>query len=128
MRAATFSKRVPPAFHSVRRPQRLVVMLAIAAVIAVRITVPFVSVFESAATTFPVAVVEVFPVVARPDPASTRIRRPGPIAAMPSVAPSYGVPVTINPHEFRPWTWRKYGNHARRWRRTNPDSDRHLRV
>ena len=103
-------------------------MFAITIMVAVTIAIPFVPVFKAASISFPITVIESLTVMARPDPPSALIRRPGPITPMPSVTPAHGIPITFNPYEFRSRTWGKNVNHARSGRRTNSDTDRDLRA
>jgi hypothetical protein len=42
--------------------------------------------------------------VMRCHPASSWIRWPSPIAFMPSVAPTHGIPVTLDPYKLRAWS------------------------
>ena len=105
-----------------------IVVLLIAAVIAFMIVVPFMTVFNAAMSTVPIAVVETFSVVARPDPTCTFIRRPAPIAFMPAIVPFDGIPVAANPDEFGSGLRGDDSDNARRGRRANTDTNRDLRA
>jgi hypothetical protein len=53
----------------------------------------------------------------RPNPASSLVRRSSPIASMPLVMSSYGVPVAFDPYELRIRPYRLNQDHASRgWR------------
>jgi hypothetical protein len=106
---------------------RLFAILAIAiAIPAVTVPIPVVPVFEAAAISFPIAVVEALTIVTRSYPSSTVVGWSSPIAAMPPVVSSHGIPVTINPHKFRSRLRGKNSHHVRpRWR-TDADTDRYL--
>jgi hypothetical protein len=85
------------------------------------VMVPMVVMLEMAAIAVPVACVIPAAFMARTDPAGSRVWRARPIAPMPSVMPSVGIPVAVNPDKLRPRTWRKHANHA--WGRWRPDAD-----
>jgi hypothetical protein len=106
----------------------VVIVVAIAITIAVTIVIPIVAVFKPAVITFPVAVIKPSTIVARTDPTRACIRRTCPIACVPAIMPAHWVPVTIDPDESRSWTRGMYVNDARRWWRTDPDTNTHLSV
>jgi hypothetical protein len=105
----------------------LFAMLAIAiAISTVAVPIPFVPVFEAAAISFPITAVKALAIVTRSDPSSTLIGWTSPVATMPPVMSSHGIPVTIHPHKFRPRLIGNNSHHARpRWR-TDSDTDRYL--
>jgi len=106
----------------------VIVVVLVPAVIAFVIVVLFVTVFNAAMFTFPIAVVEAFSVVARADPASTFIGWPAPIAFMPAIVTSGGIPVAADPNEFGPGLCRDDGDNTWFGWRTNTDPNRYLRV
>src|SRR5215469_11524786 len=93
--------------------------------VAVLIVIPVVIVFNAAALPLPVSRVISFAVVVRCDPVSSFVGWPCPIAFMPFVMLSDGIPITLYPRES--WFWH-CGNdrHARRRWRSNGDSDGNL--
>ena len=104
----------------------VLIMVAIAIVVVVAIAIPVVAVFKAATITFPVTIIESFAIVTGANPASARVRRPGPITPMPAVMASDGIPVAIDPHKF--WTGlnRMFVIGARRRRSANPYANGHL--
>jgi hypothetical protein len=107
----------------------VMLIVAIAVVISeitVVVAVPAVIVAHPAAFTFPVALVEALPIMMRLHPASAFIWRAAPIALMPLVVVSHGIPIALNPNELRSGAVRHNTHHARRWRRANSDSNRNL--
>src|SRR5438132_9736504 len=82
-------------------------------------------VLHPAALTLPVAVIEALSIVARSHPASGRVYRAAPIAVMPLIVVTYGIPVAVHPGEFRTRTSRENANDSR-WRRADSDSDGNL--
>jgi len=106
----------------------MIVVVLVPAVIAFVIVVPFVTVFNAAMFTFPIAVVEAFSVVARADPASTFIGWPAPIAFMPAIVTSGGIPVAADPDESGSGLRGDNGDNARLGRSANADANRDLRV
>jgi hypothetical protein len=106
----------------------VIVVVLVPAVIAFVIVVPFMTVFNAAMFTFPVAVVEAFSVVARADPASTFIGWLAPIAFMPAIVTSGGIPVAADPDESGSGLHGDDGDNARLGRSANADANRDLRV
>jgi hypothetical protein len=94
--------------------------------IAVMIVVPAVIVFKPAMRPVPVTCVELGSVVARSHPASALVRRPRPVAFMPSVMATHRIPVAVYPRIIRTRGHRPYAKHARSGRRANSDSNRNL--
>src|SRR6516164_499417 len=85
--------------------------------VTVSAMIPVVVVFDTAAFSLPVARIIPFAVVVRCHPMRSLVRRSSPIAFMPFVVFSQGIPVTLYPCE--PWLrhWGDNGNYAgRRWR------------
>jgi hypothetical protein len=106
----------------------MIVVIVIAAVIAFMIVIPFMVVLDAAMFAFPIAVVEAFSVVARADPASTFIGWPAPIAFMPAIVTSDGIPVAADPDESGSGLRGHDGDNARFGRSANADANRDLRV
>jgi hypothetical protein len=104
----------------------IVAIAVVIAEIAVMVMVRAVIVFHPTVFAFPIAVVEPLSVMVRPHPASAFIWRAAPIALMPLVVVSHGIPIALDPNELRSRTVRHNTHHARRWRRANSDSNRNL--
>lgn len=104
----------------------IVVVVTPAVAIAIPVVIPTVIVLKPAAIPIPVPAVELAAFIARPHPRDARIRRPGPIPAMPVVAPSHGIPVAVHPIIVRTRCYRPDAHDSRPWRRTDPDSHSHL--
>ena len=100
----------------------IAVMIAIAEV-AVVVTVPAVVVLDAAVVSVPVARKKLLSVVMRPYPTSARIGRPGPVAVVPFIVISNGIPISFDPNEFGSRPRRDHMNYPRSWRRTNSDPD-----
>ena len=93
------------------------VVLAVSIMIAFTIAIPFVTMFDSTARAFPVAMVEPLAIMAWSDPASALIRRQSPVTFVPAVMMASGVPISVNPNISGPglrrnfvydvpWRWR----------------------
>ena len=67
-------------------------------------------------------------IVARRHPSRFRIWLSSPITFMPVVMSSRGVPVSVDPHELRIWSWRMNVNHSWRRRSANIDSNVDFRA
>jgi hypothetical protein len=104
----------------------IVAIAVVIAEIAVVVVVGAVIVFHPAVFAFPIAVVEPLSVMMRPHPASAFIWRAAPIALMPLIVVSHRIPIALDPNELRSGTVWHNTHHARRWRRTNSDSNRNL--
>ena len=99
------------------------IMIVPTAAVSVVVSVPVVIVFKPAAIALPIANKIPILVIVRPNPASARIRRHRPITRVPSVVPSLRIPIALYPHKLGTRTRWKHGDHARRWRRSDLDSD-----
>src|SRR5580704_3872690 len=95
-------------------------------IIAVMIAVPAMVVLAAAVFSVPVAGVKAFAVMTMAYPARTLVGRPCPIALMPPITTSYGIPVTAYPDITWPGAYRLDSYHSRRWGRPDPDSDSDL--
>jgi hypothetical protein len=102
------------------------VVAGVAAVVSLVTAVPAVVVLDAAVLAFPIAGEEALTVVTRAYPASALIGRASPIAAMPAIVATYGIPVAIDPEEPGAGADGTNGNDARRGRGTDYDSDRNL--
>lgn len=98
----------------------------VAAVVALVVVVPVVVVFDAAVLAFPIAAVEALTIVTRAYPASALVGRASPIAAMPTIVATYGIPVAVDPEELRAGADGANSNDAGRGRGTDYDSDRNL--
>ena len=106
----------------------MIVVVLVPTVVAFVIVIPFMVVLDAAMFTFPIAVVEAFSVVARADPASTFIGWPAPIAFMPAIVTSGGIPVAADPDESGFGLRGDDGHNTRLGRSANADANRDLRV
>ena len=98
----------------------------VAAVISLMIVVPAVVVFDAAVLAFPIADEEALTVVMRAYPASALVGRASPIAAMPSIAVAYRIPVAVYPAELGTRADGANGKDPGRRRGSDYDSDRNL--
>jgi hypothetical protein len=99
----------------------MVVVIAIPVAVPVPVPIPMVIVLEAAMIPLPIPYKELAAVMMRRNPTGAHIRRPCPVPCVPSVVPSYGIPIAFDPDEFRARGRRKNQNGARRRRR--PDID-----
>ena len=81
----------------------MVPLMVVTMEIAVVATVPVMFMLSPAAISVPIARKITLPVVMRYDPASSLVWRPSPIAFMPLVVPSQGIPISFHPDEIRIW-------------------------
>jgi len=93
--------------------------------IPVSIPVPVMVMLPPAAISVPVTGKVSFTIMMRSYPVSTDIRRTRPIALVPFVMTSHRIPIALDPDEVGARTHR-HGNHSRRRRSSDPDSNRHL--
>jgi hypothetical protein len=94
--------------------------------IAVFMVIPTMVVFDASMLAFPVSCVVHAAFIMRNDPVGSRIWRPCPIAGMPSIGSSDGIPVSVNPKELRPRSYGYNANDTRRGRWANLDPYRNL--
>jgi hypothetical protein len=104
------------------------VSVVVPVMVSFAVAVPVMIVFNTAAISFPVTHKETFAVVVRRNPASSLVRWSTPIAFMPLVMLSCGIPITFHPHEIRSRPFWEHPNHPDwRWR-PNCNSNGNLRV
>jgi hypothetical protein len=96
----------------------MLAVLAIAVMIAFPIVIPFMTMLKAPAVAVPVAVVIESALEAWTDPAGAEIGSTSPVALVPTIMPSDGIPVAFNPD--------KIGARRRRW--LNDDSRRRGRT
>src|SRR5579871_1213958 len=104
----------------------LSVVFAPAIAVALPVMIPVVVVLEASARTAPVATVVAALLIVWGDPDRANIRRPRPVASMPVVMTIHRIPVAVDPHVpviFRIGVWRANGNHSRRRRCADLNSD-----
>lgn len=102
--------------------------VVVPAMISFAVTIPVVVVFKTAVISFPVTHEVSFAVVARCNPTSSLVGWLSPIASMPLIMISHGVPITLHPHELRTRPFRQNPNHPDgRWR-PNGNSNGNLGV
>jgi hypothetical protein len=99
----------------------VIAMAAVIVVVAVSLVIPVVVVFNAPASPFPVTSVISLAIMVWSNPTSALVWWPRPIAFMPPVMSPHGIPIPLDPHEGRVWTWREDRNHP--WRRWRPDHD-----
>jgi hypothetical protein len=104
----------------------VVVVIVPAVAIVVAVMVPMVVMVKAAVIAVPIAGVILAAFMARSYPMRSLVWRPCPIAGVPFVMPSDGIPVALNPYKIRPWTSRNYTNYARRRRIPDADSNGNL--
>jgi hypothetical protein len=102
--------------------------ITFAVVVPIVVVVPVVIVLNTTAISFPVTRIEPFTVVVRHHPASSLVGWSSPIASVPPVMPSYGIPITPHPQELRTWPFWQNPNHPRRRWWSNCNSNGYLRV
>ena len=106
----------------------MITVMSIIMVVPAMFLVRVVIVFDPAAVSFPIPCVISFSVVARCNPVSPLVGRSSPIALMPLIVISDGIPIALNPNVIRGWhCWHNYNCPRWRWRR-NYDSNGNLRV
>jgi len=90
--------------------------------------VPMMIVFNSTAVSGPITHKILVALMTRRHPIGALIRRPSPVALMPSVMPSHWIPIALHP--YKPFSWRRRLNinHTRRWRCANCNTNGNLRV
>lgn len=104
------------------------IVVTLPTIIPVPIPVPAVVMIKFAAVSFPVTLEEHAVVITRRVPAGAAIGCPGPVTLMPFPAPSFRIPVSIDPHEIGSWPGRNHANNPWRRRRSDSDSERKLRT
>jgi hypothetical protein len=88
--------------------------------------VPAMVVLEPPPLAFPITREVLTAFIPRTNPSRAGVRRPRPISFVPSVATTHRIPVAIYPRETRTGSSRPYGDHPRRWRRTDADTEGNL--
>ena len=110
------------------KPLIVVVVLTVFVVIPVMAVIRVVIVVNTTAIPIPVTCIVPFAVVVRSNPVCPLVGRSSPIAFMPLVMVSYGIPITLYPCELRSWPfWYNHNRPDWRWRR-NDDSNGNLRI
>ena len=92
-------------------------------IIAVLVMIPMMVMLDPAPLTIPIPGVIPLSVMMRHNPSRHRIGRKRPIAGMPFIMMPNGIPIALNPNEFRGRPWRKDMHNMGRGRRTNGDTD-----
>src|SRR5271169_1454034 len=101
----------------------MVLIMIVTMEIAIMVMVPVMIVVNPAAISVPVAHKIMLSIVMRYNPPSSFVRRASPIAFMPFVVLSYGIPISFHPHELRIWPCGCNQNHADWGWRGNCNSD-----
>ena len=114
----------------------IVVAIMVMTVVAIALTIPIspiavvipmMVVFDPAALSFPVAVVEESTLVARRDPNCPFVWRTAPVPVVPFVALPVGIPIAFDPKIAGPRRYRPDCDDARRGGWPNANSDRDIR-
>ena len=79
-----------------------------ATVVTIMVAIPMMVVFEAAAGAVPIADEVAATFVAGTNPTRASVGRQGPIAAVPAIMMSVGIPIAINPEVVRARTHRNY--------------------
>jgi hypothetical protein len=106
----------------------MVPLMVVTMEIAVVVAVPVMIMLSPPAVSVPIARKIMLSVVTRCNPASSLVWRPSPIAFMPLVVPSQGIPISFHPDEIRIWPCGQNESHPDRGWRSNHYSDRNLRF
>jgi hypothetical protein len=105
----------------------MVIAVVVPAVaVPVVVVIPVVVVLQSPAIAIPVPHKILSTFMARADPARAGIGRPRPIALVPLVVLSVGIPIALNPHKVRSGACWNHGQHSRGRRSSDVDSNRNL--
>src|SRR5262245_41610973 len=99
----------------------MAIVIVPAAVVAIMVVVPFVTVFKTAVRAIPISAVEPYTVMARAYPARTKIGRTRPVAGMPAIVSADRIPIAVNPKIFRAWS--NWPFHDYSWRRRSADAN-----
>src|SRR5579863_10200468 len=91
--------------------------------VAIVITIPPVLVLASSVVTVPIAFIIAASLVTRTHPAGACVRRPGPVALMPDIAPVHRIPIPIDPRVTRAGDGGRRHCDGRRRGRTDRDAD-----
>jgi hypothetical protein len=125
----------PPPAHYTTLLKRLLVAIVIVSImmivaivveVAVVAPIPTVVVLEPAVIPVPIALEVLSPLIPGTDPASAVVRRPRPVAIVPSVVSSCRIPIAIDPEVVRSGTHGPYADNPGRRRRANPNPNREL--
>jgi len=100
-------------------PIPIVVSIAIMFVISISSTIPMMIMLNSTTVSVPITRKELLSIVVRCYPIGSFVWRPSPIAVVPSVMPSYWIPIPFYPYELLPW--RRGLNVNRPWRGRCPN-------
>jgi len=101
----------------------VVIIPIVVVVIAIVFLVPMMVVLDAAMIAIPIANEIALPIMMWWHPMSADVRRTRPIAFVPFVVISDGIPVALNPHEVRSGAGWHDSNNARRRRRANANAD-----
>src|SRR5215472_8395760 len=110
----------------------LAVVFVPATVVPIAVMVPVMVVLETPARTSPIATVVAALSIVWNDPDRALIGRKRPVASVPVIMAFHRIPVAIDPHVlvfiFGIGAWRANGDHSRRWRCADQNSDGNLAV
>lgn len=77
------------------------IVIVPATMVAIMVVIPMMVMFEAPAVAIPVAVVIAATFMARANPTRASVGRQRPIAAVPAIMMSVGIPIAINPEVLR---------------------------
>ena len=97
------------------------VMFAIPVAVLVPVSIPMVIMLETATIPIPIPYKVLSAVMMRRNPTGAHVRRLCPVTLVPFVVPSSGIPIALDPNEFRARCRRENVNHARSRRRSDID-------
>jgi hypothetical protein len=106
----------------------MVVVIVPAFVVSIVVMIPVVVMVQTAVIAIPIAGEIAFAVMVRDDPARAGVGRARPVAVVPAIVPSVGIPVAFDPDEILPWAAGNHGDHAGRRGRADLDADGYLRA
>jgi hypothetical protein len=106
----------------------LMIVFAVTIMVAIVVVIPVMIVLEAAAVAIPIPGIVHTAFVARNNPARSGVRWASPVALVPAIMATHGVPVTVYPEELRTGADWPDGNYARRRRGSNGDANSNLSL
>ena len=79
----------------------VVMMFTIIMIVSVPVVIPMVIVLDAPVVALPEAFIETAALIVRNRPRSAGIRRPSPVAVVPSPMVAYGIPIALDPDPAR---------------------------
>ena len=103
-----------------------VVSVSIVLAVSISSTIPMMIMLNSTAVSAPITRKKLLSFVVWCYPIGSFVWRPSPVAVVPSVMPSYWIPIPFHPYELLPWRRRLNVNRPRRRRCANRNTNRNL--